>query len=147
MYQQFFSISVFKTTMICTDPGSLTRSHYLVISFGGIFKSDTGDVPWLNIPGSINYRPELSPMYDAPLCDLDVFQDISVPRPGDGPTADGSHRSCPPSIHKGPGKIQSPPIPIVELELPRGRYKMRAEAMTQDERRIFCTEGEFDILD
>jgi hypothetical protein len=111
----------------------------------GHFMSATGDVPWLNIMGAINGRPELGPMYYSPLCDIDVFQDVFVPRPDHENYPIGQHRSCPPSIHPGYAKISSPPIPLYPFAAPVGEWEVRAEATTQDGRRIFCVEGTFNV--
>jgi hypothetical protein len=119
---------------------------YFTIRFIGAFTSATGDVPWLNVTGSVNGREELEPFYYSPLCDIDVFQEISVPRPeGDHKQVVGSHRSCPPAIEKGYAEIWSPPMPLNPLMVPEGKYEVRAEATTQDGRRIFCVEGSFDV--
>ncbi|KAK8104606.1 Phosphatidylglycerol/phosphatidylinositol transfer protein [Apiospora kogelbergensis] len=70
--------------------------YYLDIYFWGYFTAETGDVPWLNITGSVNGRDELGPVYDAPLCDINVFQKVLVPRPGGGHEGEyRQHRSCP----------------------------------------------------
>lgn len=117
------------------------------IYFWGYFTAETGDVPWLNITGSVNGRDELGPVYDAPLCDINVFQKVLVPRPGGGHEGEyRQHRSCPPGIQKGYATISSPPIPLYPEAFPVGRYDLRAEALTQDGRRIFCVKGEFDVL-
>jgi len=120
--------------------------YYLTARIIGRFVSPTGDVPWLNITGSVNGRQELGPLYDSPLCDIDVFQQMTAPRPGgDGETPLGLHRSCPSGIKEGYAEVSSPPMPLRPDMVPTGRYELRAEAKTQDGRRIFCVEGSFDI--
>lgn len=114
--------------------------------FIGAFLSDTGDVPSLNITGSINGRPEREPMYKSPLCDIDVFQDITVQSPAGGYDEEPRlHRSCPPSIHKCYAIVSSPPMPLSPQTVPEGSYKLREEATTRDGRRISCVEGSFDV--
>lgn len=123
-----------------------SSGYYLTTRFISQFSSSTGDVPWLNITGSINGRPELGPLYYSPLCDIDVYQDIKVQSPaGDYDKEPRSHRSCPPSIHEGYALVSSPPMPLYPFVVPEGRYEIRAEAMTQDGRRIFCVEGAFNV--
>ncbi|KAL8724613.1 MAG: hypothetical protein Q9181_006753 [Wetmoreana brouardii] len=120
--------------------------YYLTTRFIGKFISSTGDVPWLNITGSINGHPEREPLYYSPLCDIDVFQEIIVQSPaGDYHKKPSFHRSCPPSIQGGYAVVSSPPVPLTPQTVPEGRYQVRAEAMTQDGRRIFCVEGSFDV--
>ena len=114
--------------------------------FVGDFVSSTGDVPWLNVTGAINGRPEREPLYYSPLCDIDVFQEVVVQSPtGDYDQTPRLHRSCPPSIQSGYAVVSSPPIPLTPLTVPEGRYDLRAEATTQDGRRVFCVEGSFDV--
>jgi hypothetical protein len=36
-------------------------------------------------------------------------------------------------------------MPLSPQEVPEGKYELRAEARTQDGKRIFCVEGSFDI--
>lgn len=108
--------------------------------------SATGDVPWLNITGTINGHEELEPFYYAPLCDIDVYQKISVPRPDHKPVdLEGLHRSCPPAIQSGYAQIWSPPMPLYSFAVHEGTYVVRAEATTQDGRQIFCVKGSFNI--
>jgi hypothetical protein len=83
-------------------------------------------------------------MYDSSLCDIEIFQEIVLPRPGGG-SKNGMHRSCPPSIQPGYAWVNSPGIPLYPFMVPVGLYDIRAEAMTQDKRRIFCVEGTFNI--
>lgn len=124
----------------------LSSGYYLNARFIGDFVSHTGDVPWLNITGSINGRPEREPLYYSPLCDIDVFQEITVQSPaGDYDEKPRLHRSCPPSIHEGYAIVSSPPMPLSPQTVPEGSYALRAEAMAQDGRRIFCVEGSFDV--
>ena len=127
----------------------MSSGYYLTTRFIGTFTSSTGDFPWLNITGSINERRELEPLYNSPLCDIDVFQEFSVPRPGgdDDELHDepGMHRACPPDIAKGYAVVSSPPMPLTAQTVPVGKYNLRAEAMTQDGKRIFCVEGVFDV--
>jgi hypothetical protein len=119
---------------------------YQTIRFIGHFVTSTGDVPWLNITGSINGRPEREPMYYSPLCDVDVFQNVKMPVPGgDDETALGLHRSCPPGIQEGYAIISSPPLPLHPDMVPTGRWEVRAEAETRDGKGIFCVEGTFDV--
>jgi hypothetical protein len=113
----------------------------------GHFTSATGDVPWLNITGAINGRKELGPMYYSPLCDLDVFQEVDVPYPDHSHDPRGMHRSCPPSIHPDYAVIQSPDMPLYPERVPLGEWELRAEAFTQDGRRIFCLEGTFNVTE
>jgi len=123
-----------------------SSGFYQNIRFLGHFISPTGDIPWLNITGIINGRAELTPIYYSPLCDIDVYQDIMVESPaGDYDKFPRSHRSCPPGIQAGYAEISSPPIPLYPGITPEGRWEIRAEATTQDGRRIFCVEGEFDV--
>lgn len=85
-------------------------------------------------------------MYYSPLCDIDVIQEITIQSPaGDYDKEPRSHRSCPPSIEKGYAVISSPPMPLTPQTVPEGRYEVRAEAVTQDGRIIFCVEGSFDV--
>lgn len=125
---------------------------YQTTRFIGTFTSTTGANPWLNITGSINGRQELSPLYSAPLCDIDVFQELSMPTPT--PSVDPSHwsggeprlhRACPPEIGVGYAVVSSPPMPLTPQTVPEGKYDLRAEAMTLDGRRIFCVQGTFDV--
>lgn len=136
--------------------GSFTDTHsgyYLTTRFIGAFTSSTGDFPWLNITGSVNGRPEREPLYYSPLCDIDVFQEISVPTPGSDDKFDQNadtepprmHRACPRAIQKGYVVVSSPPMPLTPQTVPEGKYELRAEAMTQDGKRIFCVEGSFDV--
>ena len=91
-------------------------------------------------------------MYFSPLCDIDVFQEILVPYPGQdedagqdaGPEVPRMHRSCPPAIQEGYAEILSPPIPL-GWPVPEGEWEVRAEAMTQDRKRIFCVQGTFNV--
>ena len=96
-------------------------------------------------------------LFDNPLCDIDVFQEIEV----EGHKGAYSHRSCPPGIREGYAVISSPPIPLspgygfthgklpkdfleyLSTDLYIGKYEIRAEATTQDGRSIFCVEGSF----
>ena len=55
------------------------------------------------------------------------------------------HRACPPDIKKGYAVVSSPPMPLTPQTVPEGKYELRAEAMTQDGKRIFCIEGSFDV--
>ena len=129
----------------------MSSGYYLTTRLIGTFTSSTGDFPWLNITGSINGRRELEPLYNSLLCDIDVFQEISVPRPRghddellhDEPPR--MHRACPPDIAKGYAVVSSPPMPLTPQTVPEGKYDLRAEAMTQDGKRIFCVEGRFDV--
>ncbi|KAK0514083.1 hypothetical protein JMJ35_003805 [Cladonia borealis] len=96
----------------------LRIGFYQTFRFIGTFTSPTGPNPWLNVTGSINNRQELSPLYSASLCDIDVFQFISMPTPtpgvdpGDwGGRTPRLHRSCPPEIGVGWAMVSSPPIP------------------------------------
>ena len=126
-----------------THPSS---GYALTIRFIGNFLSSTGDIPWLNVTGSINGRPEPEPLYYSPLCDIDIFQEIIVQSPaGDYDQKPRFHRSCPPDIQEGYALISSPPMPLSPQTVPEGRYQIRAEATTQDGRRIFCVEGGFDV--
>jgi hypothetical protein len=70
-----------------------------------------------------------------------------VPRPGGNDEHNDVrlHRACPPNIQKGYTEISSPPIPLSPMTVPEGKYELRAEARTQDGRRIFCIDGSFDI--
>ncbi|KAF4459270.1 phosphatidylglycerol phosphatidylinositol transfer [Fusarium albosuccineum] len=133
----------------CSDPsGDIFRIDRLdfIPTNPRHFITSTGDVPWLNITGSINGRPELEPMYFSPLCDVDVFQYAEIPIPGsDEKAALGLHRSCPPSIQDGYAVISSPPIPLRPDMVPTGKWEVRAEAQTQDRRRIFCVKASFDV--
>ena len=131
-----------------TDTTPASSGYYLTTRFIGTFDSSTGDFPWLNITGSINGRRELEPLYDSLLCDIDVFQEISVPKPGGGDELNDEprmHRACPPNIGMGYAIVSSPPIPLTPQTVPQGKYNLRAEAITQDGKRIFCVEGSFDI--
>ena len=126
----------------------MPSGYYLTTRFIGTFNSNTGDFPWLNITGSINGRRELEPLYNSLLCDIDVFQEFSVPRPGGDNELSGEprmHRACPPKIGKGYAVVSSPPMPLTPQTVPQGKYNLRAEATTQDGKRIFCVEGSFDI--
>lgn len=81
-------------------------------------------------------------MYDAPLCDLDVFQEMPMPRPGHQDVIDTSlHRACPPGIKPGYTRIESPAMPLYPHFNLEGRWDVHAEANTEDGRRIFCVEG------
>ncbi len=121
-----------------------SSGYSLTTRFIGDFVSSTGDVSWLNITGSINGRLEREPLYYSPLCDIDVFQAITVQSPaGDYDETPRFHRSCPPSIQEGYALVSSPPMPLSPQTVPEGRYEVRADAMTQDGRRIFCVEGSF----
>lgn len=83
-----------------------------------------------------------------PLCDIDVFQEIQVPIPdklGGGTTPPEMFRSCPSGIKQGYAVITSWPIPLFPGYVPVGWYEARAEAITQDGRRIFCVEGTFEV--
>lgn len=123
-----------------------SSGYSLTTGFIGNFVSSTGEVPWLNITGSINGRLEREPLYYSPLCDIDVFQPITVQSPaGDYDKKPRFHRSCPPSIQEGHALVSSPPMLLSPQTVPEGRYEVRAEAMTQDGRRIFCVEGSFDV--
>ena len=131
-----------------TDTTPVSSGYYLTTRFIGTFNSSTGDFPWLKITGSINGRRELEPLYNSLLCDIDVFQEFSVPRPGgDDELNDEArmHRACPPNIGKGYAVVSSPPMPLTPQTVPLGKYNLRAEATTQDGKRIFCVEGSFDI--
>ncbi|KAK8876994.1 MD-2-related lipid-recognition [Apiospora arundinis] len=143
--EDLFQISSFEFS-----PTRPRVGYYLDIYFWGYFTGSTGDVPWLNITGSINGREELEPMFSAPLCDINVFQEIDVPLPGGGHQGgDRMHRSCPPSIStqkKGYAQISSPAIPLYPFAVPAGRWNLTAEAFTQEGKRIFCIKGEFDLL-
>ena len=55
------------------------------------------------------------------------------------------HRACPPDIDKGYAVMSSPPMPLSPDEVPVDTYKLRAEAITQDGKRIFCIEGTFNV--
>jgi hypothetical protein len=105
----------------------------------------TGDVLWLNITGVVNGRKELSEMYYSPLYDIDVFQEVDVLYPDHIHDPRGIYRSCPPSIHLGYTEIKSPGIPLYPFRVPLGEWEVRAEAFTQDGRRIFYMEGTFNI--
>ena len=125
---------------------------YQTTRFIGIFTSTTGENPWLNITGSINGRQELSPLYNAPLCDIDVFQKLSMhtPTPGVEPSHRSReeprlHRACPPEIGVGYAVVSSPPMPLTPQTVPEGKYDLRAEAMTQEGKRIFCVQGAFNV--
>lgn len=131
-----------------TDNTLVSSGYYLTTRFIGTFTSSAGDFPWLNITGSINGRRELEPLYNSLLCDIDVFQDVSVPRPGGDNELNGEprmHRACPPNIEKGYAVVSSPPMPLTPQIVPQGKYDLRAEAMTQGGKRIFCVEGSFDV--
>lgn len=85
-------------------------------------------------------------MYDSPLCDINVHQFITLPRPtGDKKDIFGMHRSCPPAIEKGYAEITSPAIPLYPFMDLLGEWKLRAEATTQKGEIIFCVEGTFDV--
>jgi hypothetical protein len=85
-------------------------------------------------------------MYNSPLCDIDVFQEISLPIPGTGGSfPPRMHRSCRPGIRQGYATVSSPPLPLYPQMVPVGRWEIRAEAKTQDGRRIFCVKGEFNV--
>ncbi|KAI1375832.1 hypothetical protein F4677DRAFT_445994 [Hypoxylon crocopeplum] len=140
------SSDIFQITRLDFIPTNPTIGYYLTARLVGYFSSSTGDVPWLNITGSINGRQELEPVYNSPLCDIDVFQEMSLPIPGGNDTTPlGMHRSCPPSIQEGYAVVSSPPVPLHPQMVPVGRYELRAEAKTQNGRRIFCVEGSFDV--
>jgi len=127
-------------------PGNPRVGYYVTVRFVGRFISGTGDTPWLNVTGVINGRKELGPMYYAPLCDIDVWQTVHVQRPDGNDERDShSHRSCPPAIQEGYAVISSPPIPMYPSVAPEGIWEVRAEATTQDGRRIFCVEGSFNV--
>lgn len=71
---------------------------------------------------------------------------MRLPIPGgDDKTSPRMHRSCPPNIQEGYAEMSSPPMPLYPEIVPVGRWEIRAEAMTQDGRRIFCVEGDFDV--
>ena len=83
-----------------------------------------------------------------------MFQKISVPYPGsDEDILDQHkstalprfHRACPPAIHEGYTIISSPPMPLTPLTVPEGKFEVRAEAKTQEGKRIFCVEGTFNV--
>lgn len=92
--------------------------------------------------------PDNNPFFYGPLCDIDVFQKIQVPIPdklGGGMTPKEMFRSCPSGIREGDAVITSWPIPLWPEYVPVGWYKAKAEAVTQDGRRIFCVEGTFEV--
>ncbi len=60
----------------------LCSGYYLTTRFIGTFNSINGDFPWLDITGTINGRRELEPLYNAPLCDIDVFAAYAVDAAG-----------------------------------------------------------------
>ena len=71
-----------------------------------------------------------------------------MPRPGGkhgNHAAPSMHRACPPDIEKGYAVVSSPPMPLSPDEVPVGEYEIRAEAITQDGKRIFCVEGIFNV--
>ncbi|KAH8892993.1 hypothetical protein GQ53DRAFT_745929 [Thozetella sp. PMI_491] len=86
-------------------------------------------------------------MYYAPLCDIDVFQRMPMSAPGEErePDPPRIHRSCPPNIREGYAIVSSPPMPLHPQVVPAGRYEIRAEATTQDMKRIFCLIASFDV--
>ena len=127
---------------------SVPSGYYLTTRFIGGFNSSTGDFPWLNITERINGRRELEPLYNSLLCDVDVFQEVSVPRPGGGDQLDDErrmHRACPPDIEKGYAVTSSPPMPLSPQTVPWGKYNLRAETTPQGGKRILCIDGIFDI--
>jgi hypothetical protein len=119
--------------------------------FIGNFTSKTGANPWLNVTGTINSRQQLSPLYNAALCDIDVWQDLTLPTPTPGvdPPHYGNmsreHRSCPPEIRVGYAVVESPPMPLYPQQVPEGKWDLRAEATTQEGKRIFCIQGTFNV--
>ena len=89
-------------------------------------------------------------VFNAPLCDIDVFREIAIPTPTPGVDPDHwkseirSHRICPPGIKSaGPAFVGVSGISLDDV-LTR-RWDLRAEAMTLDGRRIFCVRGEVDL--
>ncbi|TVY34234.1 hypothetical protein LOCC1_G008622 [Lachnellula occidentalis] len=135
------STDIFKIQGLYFYPKNPRIGYYFMLRFLGTFTSSTGDIPWLNVTGSFNGRSELSPLFDAPLCDINVFQQIQLPGQNDV----GTHRSCPPAIQEGYAEIQSPHIPVQPPMVPDGLYEIRANATTQDGRSIFYVEGSFNI--
>ncbi|KAK8070579.1 hypothetical protein PG997_010782 [Apiospora hydei] len=125
--------------------------HYQEVQLYGNFvaAAATGDgVPWLNITATVNGR-DLGTMVYMPLCDLNVFQKVSLPLPpgsdddGHQTTPVEMHRTCPSGILKGYAEIGSPPMLLYPEFVPIGKWEVRAEAMTREGRRIFCVEGSF----
>lgn len=55
------------------------------------------------------------------------------------------HRACPLEIGVGYAVMSSPPMPLTPQTVPEGKYDLRAEATTQEGRRIFCVQGTFDV--
>ncbi|KAK8023732.1 Phosphatidylglycerol/phosphatidylinositol transfer protein [Apiospora rasikravindrae] len=119
--------------------------HYQEVQLFGNFTTTTGDVPWLNITATVNGRSRGGePMFMLPLCDLNVFQKVSLPLPsGTGSTPAEMHRACPSDIQRGYAEISSPTLLLYPEFVPIGKWKVRAEATTLEGRRVFCVEGEF----
>lgn len=121
--------------------------EYFYLNIIGDFLEPTGDVPWLNITGTVDGKAGVEPMYYAPLCDIRVFQDIKVPRPDGRPEVDSNfHRSCPPGIKEGYAVIDQG-MPLYPIMVPTGTWEVRAEATTQDGRSIFCFEAQFNVTE
>ncbi|KAM7212920.1 hypothetical protein V8F06_011675 [Rhypophila decipiens] len=144
--------NIFNVTRLDFLPTNPRVGFYQKVRLIGHFVSPTGDVPWMTVNTTYLDKdlPGNNPFFWGPLCDIDVLQEISVPIPdseGGGETRADLHRSCPEGIREGYAVLTSWPIPLFPGFVPTGRFHAKAEAITQDGRRIFCVEGTFEVTD